>query len=83
MADSNIKHRRTAFSHLRQDVQRIMRTAVAEAGLTTADLAARLGITDAVVDRMLSEPRTVSLETLCDLAWAMDRRIVISLEVME
>ena len=78
-----IDPRRRAYARLIGDIEQRLNEALAEEaetrGLTKARIAAVLGKNKAFVTRKLVGTGNMTIETLSDLAYAMDRRVEISL----
>lgn len=58
----------------------VLSQALAEAGITQAQLARRLGVSRAFVSLVLSADKGASLRTLARFAAALGKRVVITLE---
>jgi len=63
-------------------VSEALARAMAENGLSKADLAQRLGTSRAHITQVLSGSRNMTLRTVADLAWACNQRADIRLEAL-
>lgn len=74
-----IEPRRRKFVRLigriQDELQRVFAEEQEENGLTKADLARRLGRDKGFITRKLTGTGNMTLETLADLAWALNREI--------
>jgi transcriptional regulator with XRE-family HTH domain len=84
-------HRRTATpeDHRLYEQERLvlwvseaLARAMAENGLSKADLAEKLGTSRAHITQVLSGSRNMTLRTVADLAWACNQRAEIRLEAL-
>jgi len=72
--------RRRTFSRLVGDIhQELARVMTKKPSVTKAEIARRLGVDRSLVTRRLNGTSNMTLETLADLAWAMDQKIEIRL----
>ena len=62
-----------------EEVCRVMEGEDSEGGVTRKELADRLGRSKGFVTQLLSGERNLTLRTLADLAFALDRRVEIRL----
>jgi transcriptional regulator with XRE-family HTH domain len=67
------------FARVRRELQKAFLEGKADHGLTQAKLARKLGVDRAVVCRQLAGTANITLRTLADYAWAMDRDLVLSM----
>jgi hypothetical protein len=73
--------RRRAFARLIGDIhQELARAMTARPSVTKAELARRLDVNRAVITRRLNGTSNMTLESLSDLAWALDKRVTVRLE---
>lgn len=76
--------KRRSYARFLGELYRALNSALSEEaahrGLTKSMLAQRLCVDRAVVTRKLARQSNMTLESLHNLAWAMDRRIELSLE---
>ena len=64
-------------------VSEALAQAMAESGLSKADLAERLGTSRAHITQVLSGSRNMTLRTVADLAWACDQRAGFQMDPLE
>ena len=64
-------------------VSEALAQAMAESGLSKADLAERLGTSRAHITQVLSGSRNMTLRTMADLAWACNQRAEVHMEPLE
>lgn len=80
---STVDKRRQAYIRLLGEIARALNKALdeehAQRGLTQADIARMLGKQKSFVSRKLSGDSNMTLETLADLAYALDRPVRITL----
>ena len=64
-------------------VSEALAQAMAESGLSKADLAERLGTSRAHITQVLSGSRNMTLRTVADLAWACNQRAEFQMDPLE
>ncbi len=81
MTSFNLKidPRRQKFVRGVSDAHVAIERAISEEGLTRSAIAELLGVNKAVVTRALNGTSNITLKTITDLAWALDREFVIDL----
>jgi hypothetical protein len=62
-----------AYARLLRHLRAELAAAMAEIGISRAELARRLGVSPSVITRVMDPAADVLISTLFDLAWAMDR----------
>jgi len=67
------------FARVRRELQKAFMEEKETRGLTQAQLARQLGVNRAAVCRQLAGTSNLTLRTLADYAWAMDRDLVFSM----
>lgn len=73
--------RRRSFARLIGDIhQELNRVLTAQPSVTKAELARRLNVDRAIITRRLNGTSNMTLESLSDLAWAMNKRVKVRLE---
>lgn len=79
-----IEPRRRAAGRLISRVRRALAQAVseerAEKGTTQQSLAQKLGVHRSVINRILTGEGNLTLRSLAEIAWALDRTVTISIE---
>lgn len=76
-----ISPRRRAFARLLGDIQQELARVMADTPrVSKAEIARRLGINRSLVTRRLNGTSNMTLESLSDLAWALDQRVIVRLE---
>jgi DNA-binding XRE family transcriptional regulator len=67
------------FARVRRELQKAFMEEKKERGLTQSQLARELGVDRAVVCRQLSGTSNLTLRTLADYAWAMNRDLIFAM----
>ncbi len=66
-----------------QEVTSVLSVSIADASLTQADVAARLGKSAAFVSQVLSGRRNATLHTIAELAWATGVRLSVQPQISQ
>jgi transcriptional regulator with XRE-family HTH domain len=71
------------FARVRRELNKAFMEEAADRGLTQAELARKLGVDRSVVCRQLSGTANLTMRTLADYAWALDRDLDFSMPKRE